>query len=88
VSKKCTPCISEALKAAIKQVIKDPEIIKSIDAAPNCPSGVQINLCGKKGRARSEYQEFTGNCLRAKHLTQFDPNALKDCARQWREQHA
>jgi hypothetical protein len=59
-----------------------------LKAVADCPKGENLNLCSgkdKSSRRLSEYQVFTSKCLREKHLTKFDPSALKDCAAQWRQ---
>lgn len=85
---KCVPCMAESLKKVIRQFIDDPHTLEQISKLPNCITGEILELCGGKpgGRKRSAYQEFTSQCLKSKHLTKFDPNALKDCARQWQQQ--
>lgn len=84
---KCTPCMSESLKNLIRDFTDDPSTLRQVNAIPTCSLGEILQLCDSKtgGRKRSAYQEFTSQCLKDKHLTKFDPNALKDCARQWTE---
>lgn len=72
---RCAPCLEASLKERLLNSLTDAALREAVNALPAC--GV---------RKRSKYQEFTASCLRAKHLTKFDPTALKDCARQWREQ--
>ena len=68
----------------------DPKMETLLKAVADCPKGQTLNLCNVSGkensnRRLSEYQVFTSKCLREKHLTKFDPSALKDCAAQWRQ---
>lgn len=78
------PCLGADIKKAIEPLL-DAGTRKLLDSIPDCDDGREIKVCGKSARAKSAYQEFTGQCLRDKHLKKFDPGALKDCARQWRE---
>ena len=83
--KRCVPCLGSDIKQAILEGVRDPRVALILESIPDCPDRTGIDFCGKKARKRSAYQEFTSTCLRDKHLTRFDPTALKDCAQQWRQ---
>ena len=72
--KKCAPCLEAGFKEALLREVQDTALRAALE---------QLPVCGL--RKKSEYQLFTSQCLKGKHLTRFDPGALKDCARQWRE---
>ena len=86
MKKRCTPCLSQDIKDIISEKLRDSRIDQLLDSIKTCDTELTIELCGKKVRPRSAYQEFVGNCLRGKHLKKFDPGALKECAAEWRQQ--
>jgi hypothetical protein len=85
---KCSPCISEEFKDAIKDRFNNPHVSSMVDAIPSCQRGMTIQLCpgktSKEKRAPSEYNLFVKDCMQSKHLKGFDPGAMKDCAAQWK----
>jgi len=86
---KCTPCMGKELKAALKFNVDDPKLHAALDKVPDCDKPRAFELCGKlKGSKRplSAYQSFVSECMKAKKLHGFDPEAMKDCAGRWREQ--
>ncbi len=83
--KKCSPCLGAEVKQAIRQGVDGRQVQIVLESIPDCADPIGIEVCGKKGKARSAYQEFVGTCLKAKKLKKFDPEAMKECARQWRE---
>ena len=82
---RCVPCLSDQAKELLRQGATDPVMRQAIDAVGTCAGGEYLNLCGEQKRPRSQYQTFISECLKAKRLTRFDPEAMKDCARTWRE---
>lgn len=84
----CIPCLGVQVKEAIAENLTGSAIKAVLEQIPTCPGKQDIQMCLKPPRKRSAYQEFAGECLRAKHLHKFDPNAMRDCAAQWREKKA
>lgn len=80
---RCKPCLGEDIKEAILQGA--PHLKDTLALIADCKDAKGLDLCGQTKKKRSAYQEWTSQCLKAKKLTKFDPGALKDCARQWRE---
>lgn len=67
---------------------KDQETISRIRELPTCPAGEVVGFGGSRsGRRTSPYQEFIGECLRAKKIKSFGdaPSAMKGCAAEWRK---
>jgi hypothetical protein len=83
--------MSTALKKVIREFTDDPLVLRQVDRIATCDRGQILEMCpnvsGGRGektkRGPSAYNTFAGECLRNKHLTKFDPEAMKDCARQW-----
>lgn len=71
--RRCVPCLSPDIREAILREVSDPALRETLEQLPDC------------GRKRSAYQEFVSTCMKAKHLTGLDPEAMRNCARQWRE---
>ena len=82
---KCIPCLGLEVKEAIAENLAGSAIKQVLEQIPTCPGEKDIQMCVKPPRKKSAYQEFAGNCLREMHLKKFDPNAMRECARQWRE---
>jgi hypothetical protein len=84
---KCTPCLSDEVKDAIRERIRDPQVLSILDVTPSCSGPELMELCQKKKRAASAYQTFVGECLKRKKITGFDdaPDKMRECAAEWRE---
>ncbi len=70
-----------------------PGLRPKLEQVATCPGPGDIVLCegpadGRRRAKRepSAYNRFIGDCLRNKHLTHFDPQAMKDCAAKWKQQ--
>jgi hypothetical protein len=93
VKNKCEPCMSAGMKEAVRKYTDDKTAVKQIDRLPDCPPGQELNICecqgGKVKREPSEYNKFVGTCMKGKNIHGFGEAApaMKDCARQWREEH-
>ena len=87
MAKRCVPCLSPEVKAAIKEKIKDPAVNNLLATVPDCSSPEMINLCGSKPRTKSAYQVFVSDCMKGKKIKSFGeaPVAMKACALEWRE---
>ena len=82
----CKPCMSDAIKESIAKIDQSARTAQVLSKIKPCKDGAEIVMCGVKGtRPRSPYQEFVSQCMKAKKLKGFDPEAMKDCARRWRE---
>jgi hypothetical protein len=75
---KCVPCLSERVKAAIAEALEDDAINELLDKIEDCPEDVDIELCGKKKRPRSKYQQFASTCMSGPKA-----KSLKECAAEW-----
>ncbi|MDD4985234.1 MAG: hypothetical protein PHQ43_05510 [Dehalococcoidales bacterium] len=82
---KCVPCLGRDVKEAISAQIGGVAIQHTLGQIPDCDNDQEIQVCGKAARAKSAYQEWTSQCMKGKHLKKLDPEAMRDCARQWRE---
>jgi hypothetical protein len=82
---RCKPCLSEEVKAAIRERVRDPAVLRVLEVTPACEGDELMELCLKKGRKPSAYQEFVGECLRRKKVAGFDdaPGKMKECAAEW-----
>ncbi len=80
--------MSDDVKAAIREKIRDPAVLSILEITPTCAGDELMELCLKKGRKPSAYQEFIGTCLRGKKVKGFDdaPGKMRECAAEWREQ--
>ena len=83
---KCVPCLGQDVKDAILKQVHDHVTRDLVGRLATCPRPAELQVCGKGTRPRSAYQEWASQCLKAKHLTHFDPEAMRDCAAQWRAQ--
>ncbi len=82
---KCKPCLGRDIKAAILKEVTDEAVVALLERVADCAEATAIELCGAGVRARSRYQQFVSECMVSKHLKGFDPEAMKDCARQWKQ---
>ena len=88
---KCTPCMSESLKRAIRDFTDDPKTLRIVDEIATCPVGEILDLCGgrvgKGKRQPSAYSTFIGECMRSKPIKgkPFGEAAkyMKECAEAW-----
>ena len=85
---RCTPCLSEEVKNAIREKIKDPQVLSILEVTPSCVGPELIELCLRKKRQASAYQAFVGECLRQKKIKGFSdaPGKMRECAAEWQKQ--
>ena len=87
-SAKCIPCLGEDLKEALRQ-LGDPVLNDALDKVADCPDSMSLDLCGKKARAKSQYQIFISQCMKSKPIKgkPFGEAAkyMKECAVAWRK---
>ena len=83
---KCQPCLSDELREIIRDNIHDPGIDELLATVPTCPIGTVMELCLKKKRAPSAYQQFISECMKKKNIKGFGnaPAAMKECALEWK----
>lgn len=87
MTKRCIPCLSDEVKIAIRQGVKDPEVLAMLEEIAVCQVGPQIQMCGVTGkRPRSAYQQFISECMKSKNIKGFGAAApaMKECALEWR----
>ena len=90
MAKACVPCLGPKVKAAISSQIKGTAVQEILDAIPDCKEPTAIQMCGgKKGkgkRAPSAYNNYIGECMRAKHIKGFSnaAPAMRECALEWK----
>ena len=77
MAKKCVPCISQDIKDIISEKLGDPRMNQLLESIKTCDTDLTIELCGKKARPRSAYQEHTAVCMRA-------GKTMKQCSIEWR----
>jgi hypothetical protein len=75
---KCVPCMSERVKKAISEALEDDFINELLEKIDDCPDEVDIEVCGKKKRPRSAYQQFASTCMSGPKA-----KSLKECAAEW-----
>lgn len=85
-------CLSPRLKQVLIEELSREgamdELLRELEDLPECPRGVPIAFGStKKGRGRSEYQQFISECMRAKNIRQFGQaaQAMRECAAEWRK---
>jgi hypothetical protein len=83
---KCQPCLSDEIKEIIRDNTHDTDINKLLDTVPTCPVGTIMELCLKKKRTTSAYQQFVSECMKKKNIKGFGnaPIAMKECALEWK----
>ena len=96
MAKKCTPCMSQELKAIVIESVRDAgkrsKLEETLAQLLDCNDGTPLRFCGSgkkgSGRARSKYQEFISQCMQSKKIKGFGeaPKAMKECAAAWRQQ--
>lgn len=85
-------CITSRSKGSIKKVISDKlkepgissdkkEVLKDISKEIN-----DMEKCQKKKRKKSEYQKFIGPCMIGKPKDKNQPEKMKECAGEWKEE--
>ena len=86
--KRCTPCLSEEVKNAIREKIKDPQVLSILEVTPSCIGPELMELCSRKKRQPNAYQLFVGACLKRKKVKGFDdaPGKMRECAAEWQKQ--
>ena len=84
---KCTVCISEDIKKALRKFAISAEEMLVLDKLPVCDVG-NFNLCVKAARKRSAYQQFVSECMKSKQVHGFKEAApaMKECAVRWKSQ--
>jgi len=84
---KCVPCLGKDLKEALRQ-LGEQALDVEVDKIEDCPDPLEIQMCVKPKRARSEYQLFIGNCMKSKPIKgkPFGEASkyMKECAAEWR----
>jgi len=85
---KCIPCLGKDVKEAIRS-LNDPVLNDALDKVEDCPDPLEIQMCVKPPRAKSEYQVFIGECMRSKPIKgkPFGEASkyMKQCAAAWRQ---
>lgn len=85
----CIPCFSATVREAVLEALTDEKDIELVKRVPECPEGVELNLClkDKSDKPRTAYQEFVSSCMKEKgvHSREEAQEGIKDCAREWRE---
>jgi hypothetical protein len=86
---KCKPCLGQVIKDAILDTF--PGLSEVIEEVPTCEQEAGIEFClnepresggsgtGRKKRAPSKYNLFTGKCMKT-------GKGMKDCAAEWKAQ--
>ena len=84
---RCKPCLGKDVKEAILQNF--PSLEDLLGKVPNCKDTEGLELCGRRARARTAYQEHTSTCMKAKKIKGFGeaPAAMRQCAKEWKEKH-
>ena len=83
--KTCTPCLPPDVKRFLRTNFGSPELDRRLAQLEDCGSTVGVELCdGRKVKKRSEYQQWISTCMKSKNLTGFSPEAMKQCAVEWR----
>ena len=87
-AKQCIPCLGSEIKEAIRE-LGDVALDKTLEIIPDCPDSLEIELCIKPPRARSEYQVFVSECMKSKPIKgkPFGEASkyMKECAVSWRK---
>lgn len=83
---KCVPCIAPSIKEILKKEIKDLYVLEQLDKVEDCPTGIILELCIPKKRARSKYQAFVSDCMKKKNIKGRGEAAvaMKECATEWK----
>ena len=90
MAKRCVPCLGVSVKEILVRELSGqiPNLDLVLADVSDCADGHGIDLCttGKKGRKRSQYQEFISVCMKSKNIKGFGnaAPAMKECAAQWR----
>jgi len=86
VKVKCVPCLGTGIKDAIHQ-LGDSVLDQALDKIPECPGALEIELCAKPPRVKSEYQIFISDCMKSKPIKgkPFGEASkyMKECAVVW-----
>ena len=84
---KCVPCLGTDIKEVIRS-LNDRSLDIILDKIEDCPDPLQIQVCGKSPRAKSDYQVFVGECMRSKPIKGKPFGAasayMKECASEWK----